>query len=52
MVIRITWGKLQADKWDEFERTYKATVVAKAKDVKGCVALAAQDAADKDTVLQ
>jgi len=50
MVIRITWGKLQPGKWDEFERTYRATVVAKAKDVKGLRGRwLAQDATDKDT---
>ena len=50
MVIRITWGKLQPGKWDEFERTYRATVVAKAKDVKGLRGRwLAQDTADKDT---
>ena len=50
MVIRITWGKLQPGKWDDFERTYRATVVARAKDVKGLRGRwLAQDAADKDT---
>ena len=50
MVIRITWGKLRAGAWDEFERTYRANVVAKGKNVKGlrgrCLA---RDAGDADT---
>ena len=29
MVLRITWGKLRAGAWDEFERTYRANVVTK-----------------------
>ena len=33
MVIRITWGKLQAGAWGDFERTYRATVVARGKKV-------------------
>ena len=50
MVIRITWGKLQPGKWDEFECTYNATVVAKGKNVKGLRGRwLAQDATDTDT---
>ena len=50
MVIRITWGKLQPGKWDEFERTYNVTVVAKGKNVKGLRGRwLAQDATDADT---
>ena len=50
MVIRITWGKLQAGAWADFERTYRATVVAKGKNVKGLRGRwLAQDAGDKDT---
>jgi heme-degrading monooxygenase HmoA len=50
MIMRITWGKLHPGKWDEFERTYNATVVAKGKNVKGLRGRwLAQDATDKDT---
>ena len=33
MIMRITWGKLQAGTWQDFERAYHATVAGKA--VKG-----------------
>ena len=33
MILRITWGKLQAGTWQDFERAYHATVAGKA--VKG-----------------
>lgn len=33
MIMRITWGKLRAGVWPDFERAYHATVVG--KDVKG-----------------
>ena len=50
MVIRITWGKLRAGAWDEFERTYRANVITKGKNVTGLRGRwLAQDAADKDT---
>jgi heme-degrading monooxygenase HmoA len=50
MVIRITWGKLRAGAWDEFERTYRANVVTKGKNIKGLRGRwLAQDAGDKDT---
>ena len=50
MVIRITWGKLRAGAWDEFERTYRANVITKGKNVKGLRGRwLAQDSADKDT---
>ena len=50
MIMRITWGKLHPGTWDEFERTYHATVVAKSKNVKGLRGRwLAQDTADKDT---
>jgi heme-degrading monooxygenase HmoA len=50
MVIRITWGKLRAGVWDEFERTYRANVVTKGKNIKGLRGRwLAQDAGDKDT---
>lgn len=52
MVIRVTWGKLQAGTWNEFERTYRATVVAKGKNINGLRGRwLAQDAGDKDTGL-
>jgi len=50
MVIRITWGKLQAGKWADFERTYRANVVTKGKNIKGLKGRwLAQDSDDKDT---
>ena len=50
MVIRITWGKLRAGAWDEFERTYQANVVTKGKNIKGLRGRwLAQDEGDKDT---
>ena len=50
MVIRITWGKLRAGAWADFERTYRATVVARGKNIKGLRGRwLAQDAGDKDT---
>ena len=33
MIMRITWGKLYAGTWDEFERVYKETLVG--KEIKG-----------------
>ena len=33
MIMRITWGKLQAGTWQDFERAYHATVAG--KEVKG-----------------
>jgi heme-degrading monooxygenase HmoA len=48
MVIRITWGRLRAGAWSEFERTYRANVID-GKKVKGRRGrLLAQDSADKD----
>src|SRR4029453_8150494 len=35
MVIRVTWGKLRAGSWNEFERTYRANVLTKGKGLKG-----------------
>lgn len=29
MIMRITWGKLYPDTWDEFERVYKQTLAGK-----------------------
>ena len=50
MVIRITWGKLRAGAWNEFERTYRENVLTKGKGLKGLRGRwLAQDAADKDT---
>jgi heme-degrading monooxygenase HmoA len=50
MVIRITWGKLHAGTWGEFERAYRATVGSKGKNIKGLRGRwLAQDAGDKDT---
>lgn len=50
MVIRITWGKLRAGAWDEFERTYRANVITKGENVKGLRGRwLAQDSGDKDT---
>ena len=34
MVIRVTWGKLRAGSWNEFERTYRANVLTKGKGLK------------------
>jgi heme-degrading monooxygenase HmoA len=49
MIMRITWGKLHPGKWDEYERAYNATVVAKSKNVKGLQGRwLSQDTADKD----
>lgn len=50
MVIRITWGKLRAGAWGDFERTYRETVLTRAKNLQGLRGRwLAQDAADKDT---
>jgi heme-degrading monooxygenase HmoA len=50
MIMRITWGRIHPGKWDEYEKTYNATVVAKSKDVKGLRGRwLAQDMSDKDT---
>jgi heme-degrading monooxygenase HmoA len=49
MVIRITWGRLRAGSWSEFERTYRANVVDR-KEVKGLRGrLLVQDSGEKDT---
>jgi len=50
MVIRITWGKLRAGAWQDFERTYHENVLTKGKTLKGLRGRwLSQDAADKDT---
>ena len=48
MVIRITWGRLRAGTWNEFERAFRANVVdgKTAKGFRG--RLLAQDSVDKD----
>ncbi len=47
MIMRITWGKLQPGKWQEFEQAYAATVVG--REVKGlCGRWLAQDTQDPD----
>src|SRR5689334_18348110 len=35
MVIRVTWGKLRAGAWSDFERTYRENVLTKGKALKG-----------------
>ena len=50
MIMRITWGKLRAGSWNDFERTYNTTVAVKGRTVKGLRGRwLLQDAADKDT---
>ena len=50
MVIRVTWGKLRAGVWSDFERTYRENVLTKGKVLKGLRGRwLAQDAGDKDT---
>jgi heme-degrading monooxygenase HmoA len=50
MVIRITWGKLRAGAWNDFERTYRDNVLTKGKGLKGLRGRwLAQDSGDKDT---
>jgi len=50
MIMRITWGKLRAGSWSEFEKTYRATVAAKGAAIKGLRGRwLLQDTADKDT---
>lgn len=50
MIMRITWGKLRPGSWSEFERTYRETVAAKGKDIKGLRGRwLLQDSQDKDT---
>lgn len=47
MIMRITWGKLRAGTWDEFEQTYHDKVAG--KEVKGLQGRwLAQDVADHD----
>jgi heme-degrading monooxygenase HmoA len=50
MIMRITWGKLRPGSWNEFEKTYNATVVAKGSQIKGLRGRwLLQDTSDKDT---
>lgn len=35
MIMRITWGKLRAGSWKEFEKTYHATVATKGRHIQG-----------------
>jgi hypothetical protein len=35
MIMRITWGKLRAGSWKDFEKTYNATVATKGRQIKG-----------------
>ena len=47
MIMRITWGKLRAGSWQEFEAAYQATVAG--KDVPGLRGRwLAQDVQDPD----
>jgi heme-degrading monooxygenase HmoA len=48
MVIRITWGKLRAGAWSEFERTYRTNVIdgRTKKGLRG--RLLVQDSGDRD----
>lgn len=49
MIMRITWGKLHPGSWDDYEKTYRATVVAKGQDTQGLRGRwLAQDTQDKD----
>ena len=48
MIMRITWGKLRAGSWQEYEQAYRATVAG--KEVPGLRGRwLAQDSGDKDT---
>ena len=49
MIMRITWGRVHPGKWSEYEQTYRATVVAKSKNIKGLrERWLVQDLNDKD----
>jgi heme-degrading monooxygenase HmoA len=50
MIMRITWGKLRPGSWNEFERTYTATVAARGATSEGLRGRwLLQDANDADT---
>jgi heme-degrading monooxygenase HmoA len=49
MIMRITWGKVHAGKWDAYEQAYRNTVVTKSKNIRGLRSRwLARDTADKD----
>lgn len=49
MIMRITWGRVHPGKWNEYEQAYRATVVAKSKNIKGLrERWLVQDLNDKD----
>ena len=35
MIMRITWGKVQAGKWDEYRRAYEAVMLPRSRSIKG-----------------
>ena len=50
MIMRITWGTLRSGSWNEFEKTYRQTVVTKGTKIKGLRGRwLLQDSQDKDT---
>lgn len=50
MIMRITWGKLRPNSWNDFETTYRNTVAAKGTHVRGLRGRwLLQDSQDKDT---
>ena len=50
MIMRITWGKLRPGSWNDFEKTYRATVATKGSKLKGLRGRwLLQDSQDKDT---
>ena len=50
MIMRMTWGKLRAGSWNDFEKTYRETVAVKGGKVKGLRGRwLLQDSQDKDT---
>jgi heme-degrading monooxygenase HmoA len=49
MIMRITWGRVHPGRWNEYEQTYRATVVAKSKNITGLRGRwLVQDVNDKD----
>src|SRR5437667_11528190 len=50
MIMRITWGKLRPGSWNDFAKTYQATVATKGRQIKGLRGRwLMQDSNDKDT---
>ena len=50
MIMRITWGKLRAGSWKDFEKAYNATVATKGRQIKSLRGRwLLQDTEDKDT---